>query len=87
MCFLVNVFLKIFPFLSPGESPVDVKHVQILHERTAYKYSQYEALCKRYLKDKNQDIPDKPEVQEYANFVGKKCAKRMLLYRKSSKHD
>ena len=64
-------------FNSEGESSVDVNSVQILHKNIVYKYSQYEDLCK------NQDIPlDKQEILEYANLVGKECAKRMLLSRK-----
>ncbi|XP_049273018.1 arginyl-tRNA--protein transferase 1 isoform X4 [Rhipicephalus sanguineus] len=52
----------------------DLDEVMILHNRTVITYKKY---CRL------KGNADKPEVREYANLVGKKCIKRLFLYRKS----
>ncbi|KAL1416193.1 hypothetical protein MTO96_006456 [Rhipicephalus appendiculatus] len=52
----------------------DLDEVMILHNRTVITYKKY---CRL------KGNADKAEVREYANLVGKKCIKRLFLYRKS----
>ncbi|KAH7937305.1 hypothetical protein HPB49_010476 [Dermacentor silvarum] len=52
----------------------DLDEVSILYNRTVITYKKY---CRL------KGNADKAEVKEYANLVGKKCIKRLFLYRKS----
>ncbi|KAL3246100.1 hypothetical protein MRX96_057966 [Rhipicephalus microplus] len=52
----------------------DLNEVMILYNRTVITYKKY---CRL------KGNADKAEVREYANLVGKKCIKRLFLYRKS----
>lgn len=54
---------------------VDLEEVLVLHQRQLMNYTIYSAL-------KGGKKDDESEVKEYAGFVGKKCAKSILLFRK-----
>ncbi|GIY64648.1 arginyl-tRNA--protein transferase 1 [Caerostris darwini] len=54
---------------------VNLSEVLILYDRTRMPYSSY--------KNKNKESNDEDEVKEYAKLVGRKCYKKMLLYRDS----
>lgn len=56
---------------------VNIKEVLILYGEMGMAFEMYEA-------NVNLGLPteEKDEIQEYANLVGKKCAPRMLLYRR-----
>lgn len=53
---------------------IDVEQVLVLHKGTMLPYSFYKA--------KKSRGSDEDEVKEYATYVGKTCAQRMLLVRK-----
>nr|KAG5696778.1 hypothetical protein BaRGS_012801 [Batillaria attramentaria] len=53
---------------------IDIDRVLVLHDREAMPYEVY-----RFM---NRQARDEEEVKEYATFVGRKCAERMLLFRK-----
>ncbi|KAK7483279.1 hypothetical protein BaRGS_00025446 [Batillaria attramentaria] len=53
---------------------IDIDRVLVLHDREAMPYEVY-----RFM---NRQARDEEEVKEYAAFVGRKCAERMLLFRK-----
>ncbi|XP_071800775.1 arginyl-tRNA--protein transferase 1-like isoform X3 [Asterias amurensis] len=55
------------------DTPVQLKHVRILHMQTAMQYPDYRTFVPH--------ADDEQEVKEYAQYVGKTCAGRMLLYR------
>ena len=57
---------------------IDLDRTLILHARQAMPYEVYKAIKSMIRPDFN----DEDEVKEYAQFVGKICAERMLLYRK-----
>ena len=48
----------------------------VLHKRQAMPYLIYRAI--------SPGAEDEEEVKQYAGYVGKKCAERMLLYRSGS---
>ncbi|XP_005097396.1 arginyl-tRNA--protein transferase 1 isoform X1 [Aplysia californica] len=57
------------------DKDVDLNQVLCLHQGTMLPYAFYKMM-------KKSKTPDEDEVREYAGFVGKTCAERMLLVRK-----
>ncbi|XP_038048103.1 arginyl-tRNA--protein transferase 1-like isoform X2 [Patiria miniata] len=55
------------------DAPVNLPEVRILYMQMAMRYSDYRGFA--------PNANDDEEVSEYAQFVGKKCAGRILLYR------
>jgi len=55
----------------------DIGDVLCLYKHAALPYSVYVEL-----KKKERKPPNAEEVKQYAGFVGRKCALRMLLYRR-----
>ncbi|KAL3881818.1 hypothetical protein ACJMK2_028210 [Sinanodonta woodiana] len=53
---------------------IDVDQVLIIHNGEAMPYEVYKAI--------NPESGDEEEIKEYATFVGRSCAERMLLFRK-----
>ncbi|XP_070569102.1 arginyl-tRNA--protein transferase 1-like isoform X2 [Ptychodera flava] len=56
-----------------ADEPVDINEIMVLHQRQAMPYMIYKVLSK--------SRSDTEEVKEYAQFVGKKCGRSLLLYR------
>ena len=67
-------------FLLPEDEDgkIDIDRVLVLHARQAMPYEVYKAIKAMVRPDSN----DQEEVKEYAQFAGKTCAQRMLLFRK-----
>ncbi|KAK3603003.1 hypothetical protein CHS0354_016818 [Potamilus streckersoni] len=53
---------------------IDVNQVLIVHNGEAMPYEVYKAI--------NPESSDEEEIKEYATFIGRPCAERMLLFRK-----
>jgi len=57
----------------------DVDDVLCLYKQIALPYSMYIEMRKR---ERGREPADAEEVRQYAGFVGGKCARRMLLFRR-----
>jgi len=57
----------------------DVDDVLCLYKQMALPYSMYVVMRK---KECRRESADAEEVRQYAGFVGGKCARRMLLFRR-----
>uniref|UniRef100_A0A8C4Q7W5 Arginyl-tRNA--protein transferase 1 n=1 Tax=Eptatretus burgeri TaxID=7764 RepID=A0A8C4Q7W5_EPTBU len=68
-------YSRLNPDLSVGDDdcPVSLDHVMVLYKRCAMPYCIYQ--------QRRVHSKDEAEVREYASFVGRRCAGRMLLYR------
>ena len=64
--------LSFYYFMSVDEDAGTASDTLILHKRQAMPYAIYSMM-----RTGNDDT----EVAQYAGFVGKRCASRMLLYR------
>ncbi|KAK2190729.1 hypothetical protein NP493_71g00004 [Ridgeia piscesae] len=61
------------PDVEDDDSKIDIKSVLVLTMRQRMPYFIYKSL--------RPDTNDEAEVKEYAGFVGRTCAERMMLYR------
>ena len=74
MCLPVKMSNEIFSCIAVDEDgDVALNTVMLLFQQQAMPYFIYQALC--------PGAQDKDEIEQYASFVGKKVASRMLLYR------
>ena len=69
-----------FSFVVEDEDTLtDINNVLCLYKQTTMPYSLYI----HFKRQRRQREPnDSEEVKQYAGFVGGKCARRMLLYRR-----
>ncbi|XP_022089840.1 arginyl-tRNA--protein transferase 1-like isoform X2 [Acanthaster planci] len=56
-----------------ADTPVNLQEVRVLYRQMSMRYSDYRRFA--------PNTGDEEEVKEYAQFVGKTCARRILLYR------
>jgi len=57
----------------------DIADVLCLYKQIALPYSMYVQFKRQ---ERKREPTDAEEVKQYAGFVGGKCARRMLLYRR-----
>ena len=67
------MYISLVYFAADKDGDIDLSSVLVLHKRQMMPYFVYRMM--------NSDKDDDATVTQYAKFVGKTCAQRMLLYR------
>ena len=75
----IHVIVQIFCVVDDEDKLDAIGGVLCLYKQTALPYFMYVQLKKN---ERKQGSTDADEVKQYAGFVGGKCARRMLLYRR-----